>query len=58
MAVSARLKPRATPARRGRQADGWQRYEAEKAEFMRKYPGATPAEYARAMREAAKKAGV
>ena len=56
--MSARLKPRAAPARRGRQADGWQRYEADKAEFMRKYPGATPAEYARAMHQIARKHGL
>lgn len=52
------MKPRAAPARRSAPADGWQRYEAAKAEFQRKFPGATPAEYERAMHEAAKKAGV
>lgn len=56
--MNARLKPRSAPAHRTRPVSAWQRYETDKAEFMRKYPGATPVEYERAMREAAKKAGV
>ncbi len=56
--MNARLKPRAAPTRRVRPVDAWQRYETEKAEFMRKFPGATPAEYTRAMHEIARKHGL
>jgi hypothetical protein len=56
--MNARLKPRSAPAHRARPVNAWQRYETDKAEFMRKYPGATPAEYERAMRQIARKHGL
>lgn len=46
------------PARRPAPVSGWSLYEDIKANFQRQYPGATPAEYERAMRRAAKKVGV
>ncbi len=46
------------PAKRPAPASGWALYEDIKASFKSQYPGVTPAEYERAMRRAARKAGV
>lgn len=51
------MRQAGAPAGRPAPASGWVLYEDIKANFQRQYPGATPAEYERAMRRAAKKAG-